>query len=166
MARVLITPRLDKIDPQELGKEAASLVAEHLARFGLNDKQRAKVAQRMGEIMTDTARWAQTGEGSPVGFESVFDLLLRSPLQRRIDLPSDPDRWSDDFTGRLSLVAAAHQARSDVLSFQALRLQQCAILASLSVRSARDTMKVFTDEDGLIPNERAREFLLAHEVKL
>lgn len=166
MARVLITPRLDKIDPQELGKEAASLVVEHLARFGLSGKQGAKAAERMGEIVTEAARWAQTGEGSPVGFESVFDLLLRSPLKRRVELPSDPDRWGDDFMGRLSLVSAAHQARSDLLNFQPLRLRQCAILASLSVRTVRDTITVFLDDDGVIPNAKAREFLLAHEVKL
>jgi len=166
MKTIWKTPRLDKIDPKELGKDVENRVISHLAKFDGPKDAREACAGRLGQIVTETAIWCKGGKGSPVGFESVYSILTTGPLGLSSHLPSDPDRWNDDMIGRLALLRLAHEARCALLYGEPMSVQQIAVLASLSVRGVRDLLAHHRSEDRSYPNHVAREFLKAHEVTL
>lgn len=160
------SPRLDKIDPLELGQECSNLATWHLVNFGLDPAKSASLAKKIGGVVLSAVRYAQTGNPYPVGFESVCRLLTSTALEQQTELPTDPDRLQDDTIGRLALVRIAFLGRCALGSWEALTAAQLAALTSLSVRTVRDVLACHRSEDGTYRNSTALEFLKAHEVKL
>lgn len=160
------SPRLDKIDPLELGQECANLATWHLVNFGLDPAKSASLAKKIANVVIAAVRYAQTGDPYPVGFESVCRLLTSTALEQQNELPTDPDRLQDDTIGRLALVRIAFLGRCTLGSWEPLTAAQLAALTSLSVRTVRDVLACHRSEDGTYAHRVALEFLQAQGVIL
>lgn len=166
MDKLRKAPRLDKIDPLALGQESAQLASILLMAFGLEGPRARSLGKKIGDAVILGVHWSRDGGIYPPGFRGACSLLTSPALGARVELPSDPDRLSDDTLGRLALVKIALEGREALVSREPMTAAQLAALASLSVRSVRDVLACHRSEDGTYAHRIALEFLQAQGVIL
>mgnify|MGYP000491059095 CR=1 FL=1 len=153
MARIIKTPRLNQLDPEQLGQAANLAFVGHLAALGIGGDDVLDRARQLAAEVASLVGLAQLG--GPVARHWIAPLwpLLACPIGTVQPLEADPDRMEPSLKAELSLVVLAVQAREALALGRLLEAPQLAALASVSARTVRNNFGAF------IKGERARPWL-------
>jgi len=153
MARIMKTPRLNQLDPVQVGKAAGFAFVAHLAALGVDGEAVQGRAEQLAAEVASLVGLAQLGGPVPPRWIAPLWPLLASPVGSVQPLEADPDRMEPSLKAELSLVVLAVQAREALALGRLLEAPQLAALASVSVRTVRNNFGAF------IKGDRARPWL-------